>query len=182
MWSSDVTQIQRLLGTLGLLVFLASCTVEPLNATSSSRLGADGTSSSVQTVMKSITIAPVKERVAQQVRNNLLFDLNGGQLEPGGQYKVTLEVASAARSLAVEGDSLSATSAQAAVTVNYVLLDTSRGETVSEGTRRAVASFDKTPQKFANERAELDAQNRAAKDVARQIRLAIGQALTKING
>ena len=53
MWSFNVTPIQRLLGTLALLTFLASCTVEPLNATSSSRLTSDGTSASVQEVMKS---------------------------------------------------------------------------------------------------------------------------------
>lgn len=181
MWSSDVRQIQRLAGTLGLLILLASCTVQPLNSTSSNRLGADGTSSSVRSVMKSINVKPVKTRVAQQVRNNLLFDLNGGQLVPGGQYEVKLEISSASQSLAVEGDSLSSTSAQVAITAIYTLFDTSTGKPVSTGTRRAVASFDQTPQKFANERAQRDAENRAAKVVAQQIRLAIGQALTQAN-
>ena len=179
MWSSDLAQVQRLIGTLGLLMFLASCTVEPLNSTSTNRLSADGSSSSVRAVMKSITVAPVDERVAQQVRNSLLFELNGGQLEPGSQYQVKLKVTPASRSLAIESDSLLPTSTQVIVTVNYDLLDTSTRKSFSAGTRRAVASFDKTPQKFANERAERDAQNRAAKDVARQIRLAIGQALTR---
>lgn len=181
MWSFNVTAVQRLFGTLGMLTFLASCTVEPLNATSSSRLGSEGSSSSVRAIMKSTTIDPVNERVAQQVRNNLLFELNGGQQVPGGQYKVSLRVTPQTRSLAVEGDSLSTTSAQVAVTVNYRLIDTSTNKPISEGVRRAVASFDQTPQKFANERATRDAENRAAKEVAQQVRLAIGQALTSNN-
>ena len=181
MWSFNVTPIQRLIGTLGLLTFLASCTVEPLNATSSSRLGADGTSSSVRAIMKTITVDEVGTRVAQQVRNNLLFELNGGKLEPGGQYKVNLRVTPQTSSLAVEGDSLSTTSAQVSVTVNYRLIDTTTNKPVAEGIRRAVASFDQTPQTFANERATRDAENHAAKEAAQQVRLAIGQALTNNN-
>ncbi|MEP0943947.1 MAG: LPS assembly lipoprotein LptE [Rhizobiaceae bacterium] len=181
MWSSDVRQIQRLAGTVSLLFFIASCTVQPLNSTTTNQLSLDGTSSSVRGVMKTISVKPVKTRVAQQVRNNLLFDLNGGQQEPGGQYVVSLQISSASQSLAVEGDSLSSTSTQVAVTAVYTLLDTSTGKPVSTGKRRAVASFDQTPQKFANERAQRDAENRAAKVVAQQLRLAIGQALTQAN-
>ena len=177
MWSFNVTPIQRLLGTLALLTFLASCTVEPLNATSSSRLTSDGTSASVQEVMKSITVDAVDTRVAQQVRNNLLFELNGGKLEPGGQYRVNLRVSPSTRSLAIEGDSLSTTSAQATITVSYRLIDNATNKPISEGVRRAFASFDQTPQKYANERSARDAQNRAAKEVAQRLRLAIAKAL-----
>jgi LPS-assembly lipoprotein len=182
MWSSDLIRIGHLAGVVGLLMFLGSCTVEPLNATRSGRLvqSADGTSQTVQSVMKAITVNPVNERVAQQVRNNLLFELNGGSQLPNGRYNVKMKVAAASRSLAIENDSLSPTSAQVAVTVDYELVDSSTGKPVSGGKRRAVASYDQTPQQFANERALRDAQNRAAKDVALQIRLAIAQALSKI--
>ena len=178
MWSFDMTPVFRLAG-LGLLIFLASCTVEPLNATSNSRLGADGTPSSVSSIMKAITVEPVNERVAQQVRNNLLFAMNGGRLEPGGNYKVSMVVTPVSSGLAVEGDSLSTTSAQASVQVSYKLIDIRSGKPVDAGIRKAVASFDKTPQSFANERADRDAQNRAAKEVALQLRAAIAQALSR---
>ncbi|MEP1207088.1 MAG: LPS assembly lipoprotein LptE [Rhizobiaceae bacterium] len=181
MWSSDLTPIRSLVGVGGLLIFLASCTVEPLNATRSySSLAGSGGSQSVRDIMKTISVKPVKTRVAQLVRNNLLFELNGGKLEPGGQYELRLQVKSGTRSLAVENNSLSPTSAQIAVTVDFELVDTTTRKEVSGGKRRAVASFDKTPQKFANDRAQRDAQIRAAKDVARQIRLAIGQSLAQI--
>ena len=182
MWSSNVTHIKRLIGPICALSVLAACTVEPLNGTSSSRISNDGTSQSVRTIMKSTSVAPVSTRVGQQVRNNLLFELNGGQLVEGGEYRVTLNVTSASRSLAIERDSLTPTSSQAVVSVTYRLVKSDSGDVISEGTRRAVASYDQTPQKFANERALRDAQNRAAKEVALYLRLAIGQALTKAQG
>lgn len=181
MWSFNVTPIQRLVATLAMLTFLASCTVEPLNATSSSRLSADGTSSSVQEVMKTISVDAVNERVAQQVRNNLLFELNGGKLEPEGQYRVSLRVAPRTRSLSIEGDSLATTSAQASVTVTYRLIENATNKPIAQGVRRAYASYDQTPQKYANERAIRDAQNRAAKEVAQRVRLAIAKALSSDN-
>ncbi len=180
MSSSDLTPFPRLVGAVGLLMLVASCTVKPLNATkSATSISDDGTSRSVAVVMKTITVNPVDERVAQQVRNNLMFELNGGQLEPGGNLGLSLKVVTGSRSLAIENNSLSPTSAQIAVTVTYNLIDATTRKSVSSGTRRAVASYDKTPQKFANERAQRDAENRAAKDAARQIRLAIGQSLAK---
>ena len=181
MWSSDMTRFGRLAGAACLMMSLASCTVEPLNASRSyGNVSSDGTPSNVRAIMKTISISPVSTRVAQQVRNNLLFELNGGKLVEGGRYNLKLGVTYGSRSLAIESDSLSPTSAQVAVTVNYELVDTTTNKEVAGGKRRAVASFDKTPQKFANERAERDAQNRAAKDVARQIRLAIGLSLAKL--
>ena len=180
MLSSDVTRFAPLAASVAAALILASCTLEPLNATRSYGSAAnDGTSQSIRDIMRTITVDPVKDRVAQQVRNNLLFELNGGQLQPGGRYNLKLDVATGSRSLAIESDSLSPTSAQVAITVNYELIDISSGKEVAGGKRRAVASFDKTPQKFANERAERDAENRAAKDAARQIRFAIGQSLAK---
>ena len=181
MWSFNVTPIQRLVATLAMLTFLASCTVEPLNATSSGRLSADGTSSSVQQIMKTMSVDAVNARVAQQVRNNLLFELNGGKLEPGGQYRVSLRVSPGTRSLAIEGDSLSTTSAQASVTVTYRLIENATNKPIAQGVRRAYASYDQTPQKYANERAIRDAQNRAAKEVAQRVRLAIAKALSSDN-
>ena len=187
MWSSDVTDPyrhrhhwMRRATTVAAVLLLAACTVKPLNSTSSNASLEAGTSAEISAIMKSIEVSPVSTRVAQQVRNQLLFDMNGGSLQPGGKYRVNLDVTSSSRSLAVETDSLSPTSSQVGVTVNYLLIESETRKTVASGKRVAVASFDKTPQQFANERAERDAQNRAAKDVARQVHLAIAQALARL--
>jgi LPS-assembly lipoprotein len=181
MWSSDLPRRYSLGSACALIALLSACTLEPLNSSRpDGQLAKNSESSTTKDIMASLTVDPVNTRVAQQVRNNLLFELNGGQIRPGGQYKVKLKVNIASRSLAVESDSLSPTAAQIAVTVDYVLTSKTSGRPVAGGKRRGVASFDKTPQSFANERAERDAENRAAKDVARQLRLAIAQAVVKL--
>ena len=180
MWSFDGSQAAKIVGIGAMLLSLAACTVQPLNATSSTTtLPGDDQSQDIVSVMKSIAIDPVHNRVAQQVRNRLLFKLNGGQMVPGGRYKIKMLVVSTTRSLAIQSDSLSTTAAQVAVTVDYQLIDKTTNQSVSGGKRRAVASYDKTPQSFANERAERDAQNRAALEVAEQLKTAIAQYLAR---
>jgi LPS-assembly lipoprotein len=181
MLSFDWTRCFLIVTSIGMILSLGACTVKPLNATHNAPLaGQDaGTGSHTRVNMQTITVEPVANRVAQQVRNNLLFELNGGKPLPDGTHLVKMSVATSARSLAVESDSLSPTAAQTSITVNFQLVDTTNGDVVAFGKRRAVSSFDKTPQSFANERAEREAQNRAAKEVAVQIRLAIAQALAK---
>ena len=187
MWSFDlphraaITAAAVAAAMVVLAVFLAGCTVQPLNAArTNAPLLADGVSPSVQSTLAAMSVQPVNDRVAQQVRNTLLFELNGGKMQPGGRYEVRMVVVTSERSLAVESDSLSPTAAQTAVTVDYQVIEKSTGKPVAGGKRRAVASYDKTPQSFANERAERDAQNRAAKEVARHLRLAIAQSLATL--
>ena len=57
--------------------------------------------------------------------------------------------------------------------VRFTLTDLASGEVVHGGNAVARASFDRSEQIFANERARLDAQNRAARVVANSIRLRV---------
>ncbi len=162
----------------GALITLAGCSVEPLNAArSDSALVAGTEAASTAQVLRTITVNNVTSRPAQQVRNALLFALNGGNPVEGGDYSISLVVAKQVRTLSVEITAKAATSAQVELVVSYTLLKNGSSAAVTNGTRRSIASFDRTPQNFANQRAERDAVNRAAKDVAQQIRLALGQAL-----
>lgn len=159
------------------LFFLAGCTIEPLNASRpSTQIG----SQSTQEILAATTVNKVGTRVAQQVRNNLLFAMNGGSLQPGGRYYVVLNVTSKSRSVAVENSSLAPTSSQLAMSVNYEMFERSTRKSITKGVRRSLAGYDRTPQSFANERAKRDAENRAAKDVAIQIRLALAQAIADL--
>jgi len=159
------------------LFLLSGCTVEPLNSSTTSGLSGAAVSSSISATLASTSVAPVKTRVGQQVRNELLFAMNGGELRPGGAYRVDLFVTSTTSNLSVQASSLAPTSAQVQIEVRFNLVDLKTGNPVKGDVRRALASFDQTPQSFANERAERDAQNRAAKEVAQQIRLAVSQIL-----
>lgn len=178
MWSFRPLRIGTRYLSLILLAALHGCTVEPLNAAKPDNvLASDSASATVSIILAAIEVAAVNERVAQQVRNELVFGLNGGQVRSGGRYKVNLTVTHSTSRLSVESSAATATSAQVRITARYLLTDKTSGKVVANDKRLALASYDRTPQSFANQRAERDAQNRAAKDVARQIRLALGQTI-----
>ncbi len=160
-------------------IFLAGCTVEPLNATRAS--GVSNVDSSTRQVLAQTQVDPVTTRVAQQVRNQLLFSMNGGQLQPGGRYRVKLAIEEENLSQFVETGSRTTTAAQVILRGRYALIDTqspnSGEQTIDQGLRQSVSSYDRTSQSFANKRARRDAENRAAKQLARQIELAIAQKI-----
>ena len=169
------------LAGLAAVLALSGCTVEPLNASRpDSQLVKGSYDSSTAQVLASTEVDPVNERVAQQVRNRLLFAMNGGELQPGGKYRVALSIEETTQTLSVETSGLAPTSAQVRVLAQYALIEKQSGTVVARGERRALAAYDRTPQSFANQRAQRDAQNRAAHEVAEQLRLAIAQNIAKL--
>lgn len=173
MWSSKF----RCAGTLLAFALVAGCTVEPLNSTSASVAGAGNVSDTTRAVLERTSVSPVSTRVAQQVRNTLLFSMNGGTQKPGGRYRVDLNVVSTVSDLSVQTSSLAPTSAQVKVAAKYNIVEIATSKSIGSGTHTTIAGFDKTPQSFANERAERDAQNRAAREAAQRIRLSVANAI-----
>ncbi|MDD9908286.1 MAG: LPS assembly lipoprotein LptE [Ahrensia sp.] len=168
-------------GLLALLPMIAGCTVEPLNAArSNSALVSGNVAAGVSDILKATDVDPVNDRTAQQVRNRLLFAMNGGELQEGGQYRVALDVRTFTRTLSIESNSLAPTSAQVSVRASYELVDKSNGQVVAFGRRQSLAAYDRTPQSLSNKRAQRDAQNRAAQEIAELLRLAIAQDIAQL--
>ncbi|MEM7301377.1 MAG: LPS assembly lipoprotein LptE [Pseudomonadota bacterium] len=157
--------------SLALMGFLAvaGCTVEPLNPKVNSSSGPGVATNK----LSNVEISPVSTRVAQQVRNQLVFSINGGGEPANTDYSVTLNVTSFSQDLSVLTQTQSPTSAQVTVTASYTVRSSSEGRIIGSGTRRAIASYDRTTQSFANQRAERDAENRAAKELAQLLQYAI---------
>ncbi len=169
------------LAAMAATISLSACTVEPLYASRpDSQLVAQNYDSTTAQILSSTEVDPVSDRTSQQVRNRLLFTMNGGELQPGGKYRVSLAVTETTQTLSVETNSLAPTSAQVRVLAKYSLIEKSSGSVVAAGQRRALAAYDRTPQSFANQRAQRDAQDRAAREVAEQLRLAIAQNITQL--
>jgi len=157
---------------LGTCLLLAGCQFQPLhgNRSPTSQLGSG---------LANVSVSQVNSRVAQQVRNHLLFLLNGGADSADKTHEARIRVTWDNRQLAsIQGvrDNVSGT---VTVTVSYDLVDLSSGDAIANGTRKTEASYDRTGQVFANRRAERDAENRAAKEVAESLRLAIAADLSK---
>lgn len=158
---------------------LSACTVRPLYMKQTNAAGIEvGTSAR----LAQIGIQPVTTRYAQQVRNDLIFLFGRGAGEPKNpRYTLQLGVTSVKESLAnVSVQDINVpTSEMLTLTATYVLTDTTTHAVVSKGKRTMTASFDVPSQEFAAIRAERDAQDRAARELAELLNLAIASDLAK---
>ncbi|MER8831293.1 LPS assembly lipoprotein LptE [Mesorhizobium sp. M0909] len=169
-----------LCGLLASVALVSACTVRPLY--SSAPLVA-GSQIGAAAELASISVKPVKTRYAQQVRNNLIFALGQGAGEPASPvYSLDLGVSELVESAAIEQvttDEDEPTAGTVTLTANYVLSDAKTGTVIARGKRTIPSSYDRPRQEFASYRAQIDAENRAARELADVLRLSIAQDLIK---
>ena len=180
----EKTELSRLLrrvalaGLVGSLALVSACTVRPLYSNAPLSTG-----SSANAELASIAIKPVKTRYAQQVRNNLIFAFGQGAGEPPAPvYMLDLgvtELVESAAQVQIQTDEDEPTAGTVTLTANYVLTDAKTGAVIATGKRSIPSSFDKPTQEFASYRAQIDAENRAARELAEALQLSIAQDLVK---
>lgn len=149
----------------------SACTVRPLYG--------DAVVSGGETMaaaLSAVEVKPVDTRQALEVRNHLIFLLTRGAGQPAGpQWQMALRVTSRTASTAtvqVATDN-EPSAGTVTMTASYTLTDAASGDVVARGKRVATASFDRARQQFATIRAERDAENRAARELAELLRLAL---------
>jgi LPS-assembly lipoprotein len=166
-------------GLVGSLALVSACTVRPLY--SSAPLS--GSQASASAELASIGIKPVGTRYAQQVRNNLIFGFGRGAGEPASPaYSLALGVTEAVESsvlVQVGTDEDEPTAGSVTLTGTYTLADAKTGVVVASGKRAITSSFDRPRQEFAAYRAQIDAENRAARELAEALQLSIAQDLVR---
>jgi len=180
----EKTELSRLLrrvalaGLVGSLALVSACTVRPLYSNAPLSTG-----SSANAELASIAIKPVKTRYAQQVRNNLIFGFGRGAGEPASPlYSLDLSVTEAVESSAlvqVGTDEDEPTAGSVTLTANYTLTDMKTGAVITVGKRAITSSFDRPRQEFAAYRAQIDAENRAARELAEALQLSIAQDMVR---
>src|SRR6266851_2158489 len=124
----------RLAGAALLAGMLAGC-FQPMYA-DRSLIGGNGPN--LRDAMRDVEISKIDGRVGQEVRNDIIFELSGGEGNPAG--------------------------------APYKLQDVANDKVVFTDKAIARVSIDRTQQRYARVRAVRDAENRAAKVVAEQIR------------
>lgn len=171
-----------LLAALGLLA-MAGCTVKPLYGDVSSSIG-PAAFGQAPSAVASIGIRPATTRHEQELRNHLLFAFNGGAAEPAQpRYELALGLSrrpvAAAR---VQGGATDnePTAGALMLSSRYTLTDTVTGTVVGRGNRSATATFDRPRQDYASLRALRNAEDRAARELAEAIRVAVGQDLARL--
>ena len=152
---------------------LAACTVQPVYAPQYA-LGTTGKSASLTRV----AIDPVNDRVAQVVRNKLMSGLNGGPSVADPVYRLRLVTSEIEVPLGVSNIEAAPTYS-ITVAVTYELTRVGGNQILLRSTSRGSASYDRVNSAFANTRAKIDAENRAAEVVADDIRLRIASAAAK---
>lgn len=178
-WTRHPARTRPLLAATLLAAALAAvsgCSVQPLYSAAPAGNTVTG---SIGGELSAIAIKPVTTRVGQEVRNHLIFLFNGGQGEPAAP-RYTLELTVAAGSEATANIQVNEENEPTASIMtaygSYVLKDSS-GKEIARGTRQATASYDVPRQEYAALRASRDAENRASRELAEQIRLAVAQNL-----
>lgn len=167
-------------GVVAALALVSACTVRPLY---SNQPLSPGSQLSASAELSSIGIKPVSTRYAQQVRNNLIFAFGQGSGEPASPaYTLDLGISELVESAAivqVQTQEDEPTAGTVTLTANYVLRDTATNTVIAVGKRSIPSSFDRPRQEFAAYRAQIDAENRAARELADLLRLSIAQDLAK---
>ena len=107
-----------------------------------------------------------------------MFLMNGGYAA-NATHEARLSVTWYNKQLAAIPNLGDTTAGTVTVIARYELVSSDTGKSISNGTRQANASYDRTGQVFANNRAERDAENRAAREVAESLRLAIASDLNR---
>jgi len=126
---------------------------------------------------QSITVSTAESRVEQVVRNELVLGFGGEQ--QNGAYQLELTVTSGVGGLLPGGLDNEFSAARTTVTASYVLKAANTGKTVKSGSRFVDAQLDLPSQQFAQERAKLEAEDRAARQVAALVRADVAAALAR---
>lgn len=168
---------------LAAAVLLAGCTVRPLYDGGSSVTGAIAPSQDIR--LGQIDIGLPDTRQEQEVRNHLLFLFGGGTPQAAEKrYRLELDVTASVTSaaqvqVATEEEP---TAGLVIMRGTYSLSDIATGEIIASGRRQTTSAYDVPRQEFAALRAVRDAENRAARELAEFIRLAVAQELERPPG
>lgn len=171
---ADPTRRAVAVGLLGLAgALLAGCSnVRPLYGT------VEGGGPSAASKMAQIDIKLADSRVSQRVRNELIFAFHGGGEEAAQPiYRLNLRVTDSSLPVGIERMGSIPAAQLVQLNCSFTLTDIATGKTLLSGTSFANASYDFSQQRFANVRAQRDAENRAANQIAVDIRTKVAAYL-----
>lgn len=112
-----------------------------------------------------LDVAPIPGRVGQRIRNELIFQSTGGSLPLPPAYRLEVAIRESITSTLVrlDGDALGNTYN---LDANFRLVRIADSAVVLEGVSHGRAAFERFDSTFSNVRAKQDAENRAARTVA----------------
>jgi len=129
------------------------------------------TGGSVRSALRSVEIPEIKGLIGHYLRNELVFELDGGgAADAEKRLRFDASIAEAIDVVTVDYLNARADSAVLVVTATWSLKDKISSKTVSSGVNTIRIPYERSSQRFATVRAARDAQLRAAKSLATIIR------------
>ena len=163
MWSSDPGGSRRRFGLLALggLPALAACGLKPIYGQTEAQ--------KVVPQLAAIDVGRLYGRQGAYLRNYLLDEFNPEGIVVPPEYDLTLTLRQETNPLAIQLDN-TATRVNLILGAYFTLRRRSDGQALYDSATRRVVSYNIRTDPFATLIAEQDAERRAAREVARQIR------------
>ncbi len=159
--------LARLMLVCALSGALAGC-FQPLYAENSTTGGP-----ALMDKMRDVEIVQIQGRLGNDLRNDLIFALTGGEGNPkGAPLQMIITVDSSTSTALINSASGLPENQIVRVTANWRIIkaDDKKKATVTEGAAIGSATIDTSDQRFANYSAQIDAEKRAARSVSDQIK------------
>jgi LPS-assembly lipoprotein len=164
--------LARLIGASVVAVGLSGC-IRPLYApTTASTQGG-----SVREALAAIDVPMIPDRLGHTLRNELVFLLEGRDATGPKRYRLLVATNENISTAVVSSEFQRADAATLQASANYRLLANEGNREVLSGSVSGFATYERSPQRFANLRAARDAQLRVAKYLAEQIQLQLATKL-----
>lgn len=129
--------------------------------------------------LRAIEVAPIADRFGHYLANELIFALNGTGTPAPARYKLVVTPTQTMQTPIIDTVTSRASAATIWARARYVVTPVAGGAAVATGEVGSVVDYDRFTSRFANVRAARDAEIRAAKTLADQIRLSIAADFAK---
>jgi LPS-assembly lipoprotein len=163
----------RLVGVLALALSLGGC-FEPLygERTLAGGPGLKARMAAVDVDIPSVPNGTPLARIANEVRNDMIFDLQGGSGGTTPTHQLKIQLSSSNQQVIVDIQTARADVQQFGINATYTLIEKATGKSVITGQTFARVSYDNPgqAQRFSNARGQRDAENRASRTISDSIK------------
>ena len=181
MWSSErpfltrpaMLRTARLAGAFALAALLGGC-FEPLYG-ERSLTGGPGLRqrmAAVDVSIMNVYNGTPTARIANEVRNDLIFDMQGGSGGATPTHQLRINLSPSNQQVIIDITTARPDVQQFGINASYTLVEKATGKSVITGETFARVSYDNPgqAQRFSNARGQRDAENRAAKQISENIK------------
>lgn len=140
--------------------------------------GPTGAGVGLQDKLAAVDVATIPSRVGQRIRNELIFQNTGGGHAATPEFKLEITIKESLGSTLVKSSG-EALSQIYNLDADFKLTRISDKKVLLQGTSHARAGFERFQQIYSNVRARDDAENRAAKSIADDLKTRLAAAISR---